>query len=171
MSCGVSAEMTLRDAAESDVPALTAIKPGEALHRDRLHDAQGHHFRYLVLLRDTELIGFACLVFRRPPAWSDAGDTQHLPQIVDLMVAESYRGRGYGSIFLRLIEGEARRSGCHQLYLAVEPVDNPRAYALYQLLGYQPIQPEPYLKAWEFTDSGGAKHHGEDWIVDMVKQL
>ena len=168
--------MTVRDAGEADVPALTAIKGAgsEALHRDRLREAQGARaagFRYLVLLADRELIGFACLVFRRPASWSDADDTRHLPQLVDLQVKESHRGRGYGSAFVRAIERIAAAAGCGQLYLSVEPVHNPRAYALYRRLGYRPLQPEPYRKVWAFTDSAGSVHRGEGWIVDMVKPL
>lgn len=167
------ARMTVRDAEEADVPALTAIKGAgtEALHRDRLRDAQGSGLRYVVLLADHFLIGFACLVMRRPASWSDAGDTRHLPQIVDLRVKESQRGRGYGSTFVRAIEHIASAAGYRQLYLSVEPLSNPRAYALYQRLGYQPLQSEPYREIWEFTDSAGNTHRGEDWVVDMVKQL
>jgi GNAT superfamily N-acetyltransferase len=165
--------MTVRDAVEADVPALTAIKgeDSEALHRDRLRDAPGSDFRYLVLLMDEKIIGFACLVFVRPAHWSDADDEQHLPQIVDLKVSESFRGRGYGSEFIGAIERIAAEVGYKQLYIGVEPLTNPRAYALYQRIGYQQLQSEPYRKTWEFTDSGGTLHRGEDWVVDMVKQL
>jgi hypothetical protein len=40
--------MRVRDAEEADVPALIAIKGdgSEALHRDRLRDAEGSGFRY-----------------------------------------------------------------------------------------------------------------------------
>jgi GNAT superfamily N-acetyltransferase len=167
------ARITVRDAVEADVPALTAIKGhgSQALHRDRLRDAQGSGFRYLVLLADQVIIGFACLISRRPAYWSDADDTQHLPQIVDLQVKESQRGQGYGSEFVRAIERIAVETGYGQLYMSVEALNNPRAYALYQRLGYQPLQSEPYRKIWEFTDSGGKLHRGEDWVVDMVKHL
>ncbi len=87
------------------------------------------------------------------------------------MVADSQRGRGYGSEFLRALEQETVQAGYQQLYLAVEPSDNPRAHVLYQRLGYQQLQVEPYLKVWELRDSGGNKHHGAQWVVDMVKQL
>jgi len=165
--------ITVRDAEEADLPALIAIRgdESEAPHRDCLREAQGGGFRYLVLLRGQEIIGLAWLVSRRPAYWSDANDTQHLPQIVALKVAESQRGQGYGSAFVRAIERAAAKAGYDQLHVAVEPADNPRAYALYQRLGYQQLQPEPYLKAWEHTDSGGNRHHGEDWLVDMVKPL
>jgi ribosomal protein S18 acetylase RimI-like enzyme len=163
----------VRDAAEADVPVLTAIKAGgsEALHRDRLRDAQGSGFRYLVVLTDQGIIGFACLVIRRPASWSDADDTHHLPQIADLQVNESDRGRGYGSEFVRAIEIIAQQAGFQQLYISVEPLNNPRAYALYRRLGYRPLQAEPYRKVWEFTDSDGKLHRGEDWLVDMIKLL
>lgn len=166
-------QITVRDAVEADVIALTAIKGegSEALHRDRLRDAHDSGFRYLVILADQEIIGFACLVFHRPLYWSDAGDAQHLPQIVDLQVKESHRRKGYGSAFVRAIERIATEAGYEQLYISVEPVDNPLAYALYLWLGFQQLQFEPYLKIWEFKDSGGKVHHGEDWVVDMVKQL
>jgi ribosomal protein S18 acetylase RimI-like enzyme len=168
-----AAGITVRDAEEADVPALTAIKGAgtEALHRDRLRDAQGSGFRYLVLVADQDIIGFACLVMRRPASWSDAGDTRHLPQIVDLRVKEAQRGRGYGSAFVCAIERIASAAGYRQLYLGVEPLSNPRAYALYRRLGYQALQPEPYREVWEFTDSAGNTHRGEDWVIDMVKQL
>ncbi len=65
----------------------------------------------------------------------------------------------------------AADAGYRHLYLAVAPVDNPRAFALYQRLGYQPLQLEPYHMAWEFTDSAGLTHSGEEWVVDMVKPL
>jgi ribosomal protein S18 acetylase RimI-like enzyme len=165
--------ITVRDARQADIPALTAIKGqgSETLHRDRLRDAQGSGFRYLVLLAEENIVGFACLVLRRPANWSDAGDTQHLPQIVDLQVREAQRGRGYGSAFMRAIEHLAAAAGYRELYLSVTPLTNPRAYALYQRLGYQPIKSEPHRKNWEFIDSDGKVHRGEDWVVDMVKSF
>jgi len=122
MDSEIVSRMTVRDAEAADVPVLTAIKENgtEALHRDRLRDAQGTGFRYLVLLKQQEIIGFACLVF---------------------------------------------------LHIAVEPLDNPRAYTLYLRLGYEQIQSKPYQTIWEFQDSEGKMHRGEAWIVDLVKQL
>ena len=165
--------LTVRDAETVDIPALTAIKGAgsEALHRDRLKDAQRSDIRYLVLVMNQAVIGLACLVLRRPASWSDADDPHHLPQIVDLQVQEAQRGQGYGSAFVRAIERIAAAEGSAHLYLSVDPLANPRAYALYQQLGYQQIQAEPYRKTWAFTDSEGQVHRGKDWLVDMVKQV
>ena len=144
----------MRDVSHSDLPALTAIKgpDSEMVHRDRLRDTREPGFRYLVLVLDQQPIGVACLVLRRPSSWPDAGDPRHVPQIVDLEVHEGYRGRGYGSAFLRAMEHLVVAAGYGHLFLAVDPVDNPRAYALYQRLGYQALQSEPYRSHWEFTD-------------------
>jgi GNAT superfamily N-acetyltransferase len=166
-------QVKIRDALEADIPILTALKGAgtEIIHRDRLRDARDSSFRYLVLIVDETIIGFACLVSRRPSYWSDANDEQHLPQIVDLLVKESQRGHGYGSEFIHLLERIAAEAGHQYVYLGVEPIHNPRAYALYLRLGYQPEQSKPYHKAWGFTDSQGQVHRGEDWIIDVVKQI
>ena len=167
-----SARMFVRDAAGADVAALNRLKAGDALHRDRLRDAAASpDFRYLVLVRDEEVIGFACLVFVRPASWSDADDTSRLPQIVDLLVAPHLRGRGYGSQFIREMERIAAGRGHRCLYISVDYPANERAHALYRRLGYQQIQPKPILSRWQFTDSAGHVHRGEDWRVDMVKVL
>jgi hypothetical protein len=72
---------------------------------------------------------------------------------------------------VRAIEAEVAKAGHEQLYLTVEPTNNSRAYALYRRLGYQQLQPEPYHVVWEFTDSHGNIHRGENWLVDMMKRL
>ena len=173
MSLETTLQVKARDAVTADIPILTAIKGAgtETIHRDRLRDAEDTGFRYLVLIADENIIGFACFVRRRPAYWSDANDSQHLPHIIDLQIEESHRGRGYGSEFVHILEGIAVEADYKYLYLSVDPINNPRTYALYLRLGYQPEQLKPYRKAWEFTDSQGGVHRGEDWIIDLVKQL
>ena len=137
--------IAVRDAEEAEVSALTAIK-GEgsaAVHRDRLRDAQDANIRYLVLLADREIVGFASLVFHRPSYWSAADGTERLPQSIDVQAQESQRRKGYGSALIEPMEGIAAGSGYRQLYISVEPVDNPLAPALYLRLGFQPLQSEP----------------------------
>jgi GNAT superfamily N-acetyltransferase len=167
------AEISVRDAQLADLAALVAIKDSgsEVEHHDRLRDAQAGYLRYLVLLLNQTVIGAVCLVFHRPPGWSDAADTQHLPQLVDLKVLPAYRGKSYGTAFISAIEHLAAEAGFSELYLSVEPRENSRAYALYLRLGYQPLQAQPQHKVWEFLDTAGKLHRGEDWVVDMVKIL
>ena len=128
-------------------------------------------FRYLVLVKEAVVIGFACLVFVRPLQWSDADDATHLPQIVDLLVSPAHRRQGYGSFFSGAMETMAQEKGHDCLYIAVDYPANAEAHALYLRLGYQQLQLQPYPKHWGFTDSGGTYHHGDDLIVDMAKTL
>lgn len=166
------AGLLVRDATAADLPALSRLKPAEALHRDRLRDAAtSPDFRYLALVRGEEVLGFACLVFVRPASWSDAADRSRLPQIVDLLVSAPLRGRGGGSFFIREMERIAAGRGSRSLFVSVDFPANERAHALYRRLGYRQIQPEPYLCHWEFTDSDGHLHQGDDQRVDLVKPL
>jgi hypothetical protein len=69
------------------------------------------------------------------------------------------------------MERRTVEAGYQQLYIAVEPLHNPRAYALYQRLGYQSLQSEPYRHLWESMDGDNKVQRGEAWLVDMVKNL
>jgi hypothetical protein len=69
------------------------------------------------------------------------------------------------------MEELARSRGCTHIYLGVDPVDNPRAHQLYLRLGYSPLQTQPYRLHWKFVDSGGDLHEGNDWRIDLVKDL
>ena len=78
-----ASRIAVRDAEEADVPALTTIKGDgtEVLHRDRLRDAQGTGFRYLVLLVNQEIIGFAWRLLCVRAAFRQVGRAQ----MVDLL--------------------------------------------------------------------------------------
>ncbi len=160
--------LTVRDAAEADIAALTGIKGAgsETVHSRRLNDARAGDIRYLVVLLEEEPIGFGVLVLRRPDE-----DSHNLPEVDDLEIKDTLRGRGYGTALLSAMEQAASASGFRQIYLQVEPVNNPRAYALYQRLGYQAEQTPPHAIVWEYVDSAGKMVRGEEWVIDMVKLL
>jgi GNAT superfamily N-acetyltransferase len=171
LECLDDESLQVRDAVLTDVEALFHLKPSAAVHRDRIRDAATSMLRYLVMEREERVIGFALLLFTRPPHWSDGNDSSRLPQVVDLVIAPDLRGRGFGTFLLRAIERLAAERGCSHLYLAVSPIDNPRAHALYVRCGYQPLQTEPYRSHWEFVDSAGELHQGDEWSLDIVKSL
>ena len=166
-------DLLIRDARLADLPGLAAIRYADslALHTDRLSDAVSGHLRFLVAERDRVIVGFGLLVFSRPATWPDAGTADCLPGILDLYVAEAHRGQGVGAALIRHMEGIAASEGCDKLYLGVDPRENARACALYQRLGFQALQAEPYRDRWRLVDSDGRVHGGEEWLVDMVKAL
>ena len=168
----VSDSLVVREAQPEDLLPLACLKAPEAIHYDRLQEAAASPgFKYLVLVKENAVIGFACLVFVRPLGWSDAEDRTHLPQIVDLLVSPDLRRRGYGSFFIGELEARAKAHGSSRLYIAVDFPANVGAHALYLRLGYRQLQLAPYPKHWQFTDSRGGFHEGNDLIVDMVKML
>lgn len=165
------AQLAVGDANEADFATIASNYCPESLLRDYFRLARQSWLRCLVLRREHEIIGFALLVFRRPEFWPRAGDTLQLPEVVGLWVSQSQRSRGHGSAFMRAIEAEAVKAGYSHLYLTVDPINNPRAYVFYRRLNYQQLQTEPYHVIWEFKDSQGHDHRGEDWLLDMIKYL
>lgn len=165
--------LIVRDAIMADLEELKQINYAHspAIHSDRLHDAGEHRMRYLVIEQNEAILGFSVLVFLRPPSWSDADSREHLPQIVDLYVRPEQRGKGIGSCFIQQMETLVASACYNRIFVAVDPVDNPKAHALYLRLGYQPLQNEPYRLQWHLTDSDGKRHEGESWNIDLVRHL
>jgi GNAT superfamily N-acetyltransferase len=166
-------QLIVREAKSTDLEELKHVNYDKtpAVHRDRIRDADEHEMRYLVVEQNGLITGYAVLVFQRPPSWPDADSQENLPQIVDLYVRPEQRGKGVGSFFIRQMEGFVINAGGDRLFVAVDPVDNPRAHALYLRLGYIPLEPEPYQVHWHFTDSDGNRHEGEDWNINLMRQL
>ena len=165
-------DLAIRNAYLADLGTLAEIKPPQALHKDRILVAsQTLPFLYLVLTRADIVIGFACLVFVRPEGWPDANKAVHLPEIVDLVVAPELRDRGYGSFFIGEMENIAKARGYKAIYLSVDYPANSNAHRFYQRLGYQQLQAAPYQNHWEFMDSDGNFHQGNELLVDMMKTL
>jgi GNAT superfamily N-acetyltransferase len=153
------------------LPGLRSIRYHDqpAIHRDRISASDQRTLQYFVAAIDQQLVGFGLLLLERPPQWSDPLDS--FPILVDLFVAEAFRSRGVGRALLQHLEEVARQHSKPAVYLSVEPFANPRALQLYKRLGYTPLQEEPYHNAWQFTDSEGVTHTGEELVIDMRKVL
>ncbi len=161
-------DIRVRDATEADIAALTAIKGTKALHRDRIRQADGATWRYLVGEVEGEVAALGCLLFGQPVLWPTV---KQLPRMIDLCVRPDVRGRGIGSAFIRRLEALAVGRGFGEIWLSVDPDGNARARKLYERLGYEACPPEPVWATWEFRDSDGTLHHGEGWDVTMRKSL
>ena len=144
------------------------MRPTEALHRDRIRDADGIHLRYMVAECEDALAGFGLLVFQQPDTWPRV---KLLPRIVDLWVRPDLRSRGIGTFMMRKMEKLAVERGYSEIFIGVDPETNRRAYVFYLRLGYEPLQEESYLEHWCFTTSDGEVHEGHDWNIDLRKEL
>jgi hypothetical protein len=56
------------------------------------------------------------------------------------------------------------------MHVGVDPVDNPRALALYERLGYVPIDAPQQKKAIFYDEAGNATEE-EYWNINLRKQL
>lgn len=164
-------EAIVRDATGEDLEALAGLRGPVALHRDRLRDAARGEHRYLVIEDDGCVAGFAILVFDWPESWPPIDRPGCLPRIIDLFVDADRRGRGLGGKFIDGVSEVVREAGGGEIWIAVDPVENPRARALYERLGFVVVDPEPRRLHWKFTDSDGNVHEGRHWNIDLVRQV
>ena len=160
--------LKLRDAVSGDLATLSVIKPTEALHRDRMRDADSAHIRYMVAEQENTIVGFGLLVFKSPETWTKM---RFLPAIVDLYVKPNFRSQDIGTSMIHEMEETAFKRGCSEIFIGVDPDFNQRAYSLYLRLGYEPLEEEPYLEHWSFTTSDGELHEGDNWIIYLRKEL
>lgn len=158
----------IRDATTQDLPALLRIRNTPHLFEDYFEEAKAGVHQFLVCVRDSAVIGFARL--KRPV--SCERDPIKRPLISDVCIAPQFRSKGIGSAFIRHIEDHARALGYAQLYIGVDPVESPRAFALYRRLGYIPLQEDPYRAERTFHPPGGSPPAKKAyWRVGLVKRL
>jgi GNAT superfamily N-acetyltransferase len=85
-----------------------------------------------------------------------------------LTVHSAWRSRGLGTLLVRAAEQRIRARGLQWAELSVE-VDNPRARALYERLGYAAYAREP--DTWVQETPGGATAHYETMCNLMRRNL
>jgi GNAT superfamily N-acetyltransferase len=95
--------------------------------------------------------------------WNGKPTVPSVPDLNDLYVHPSFRSQGIGTKIIKSCEQIVRSAGYDKLGLAVNPDLNPRAYALYQRLGYSAITQDKYLD--------GVYGGVEDWVIDLEKSL
>lgn len=157
----------IRDATQSDISALTKLRNAPTqLHR-YLSETDGEGIRFLVYEQDNEIRGFAMLFLRQP---TEGSPKSHIPKISDLHVAQRFRSMGIGTSMIVHMEKLAVAFGHKVMHVGVDPVDNPRALALYQRLGYAPMD-EPQQKKAIFYNENGDAIERKFWNINLGKQL
>ena len=160
----------IRDATPADLDALTALRPPRGLHAERIAnspDAAADR-RYVLAELDNRPVGFGVIYFRGDPMWQRP---DRVPLMMDLWVAPHLRGRGIGRRIAEFLEQSARARGFPCVYLQVQPERNPRVTRMYERLGYQKLQPQPYKDHYAEVDEAGNLREGETLILDMRKWL
>jgi aminoglycoside 3-N-acetyltransferase I len=104
-------------------------------------NSEGHHL--LVALDDDRPVGFVSGVEMTHP---DKGTEMFL---YELSVGEEHRRQGIGTALCRALETLARERGCHGMWVATEP-DNEPAIATYLAAGAPPSEPGVFF-TWNFS--------------------
>lgn len=101
--------------------------------------------------------------------WRGKPTHPHIPDLQSLRVFPAFQGMQVGSRLLEASEQMVAARGFAQVSLAVG-IENPRARALYERLGYYAIG-QPYDDEWHYTDARGQIQRVIEHVLDLVKQL
>lgn len=150
----------IRVANENDLSSLCIIRNNKDLFTSYLNQYEKKEV-YLVIAEQNDIIfGFGVLKLR--------GGL--LPKLSDLYVKENYRGNGIGSDLIRFRENIARDLGFSEMYVSVDPIENPKMISLIKRHGYQPIS-EEYLKTAIFYNEDGTTYNKTYTRIDLKKLL
>ncbi|WP_339251480.1 GNAT family N-acetyltransferase [Paenibacillus sp. FSL P2-0136] len=149
-----------RAASESDLGSLCSIRNHEGIFRKYLDQQKRGEICFIVAEQGRRITGFGLLKL--------SGSTE--PKLSDLYVQKASRGKGAGSALIRYQEELARKLGYSELFVSVDPLDNPRMIQLITRLGYQAVT-EPYLRTAVFYKEDGSEYETTYTRVDLHKRL
>lgn len=141
---------------DEETATLLATSPtwAAALPAWRLSMDEGRS-TLLVALLDDAAVGVAQLVH------------EEVPEVRNVGVLESVRGRGIGTALMT--EAERRAIPAGRLRLGVG-LDNPSARRLYERLGYRPTG-EVETTTYDYVDADGITHSATETDEEMEKDL
>lgn len=160
----------IRPLAPAEYERLCADMPlrSRTQHWANLNRQQERVLLYLVAWDGERAIGHVALFWR--PTNDPIAAVLGCPWVVDLLVHPEYRSRGAGSALLAACEDAARARGDRRIGLAVA-VNNTRARALYERLGYQDAGMGEQLMAGSWEDGSGVTHVWEEDVTYLIKPL
>jgi GNAT superfamily N-acetyltransferase len=163
----------VRPAIRGDVSALEKHLPfgPPDKHTDRFVRQENGQVIYLVAWHNGVSIGHALLKWQGAEEDRVATVLQGTcPDVEDLFVAESSRSQGVGRRLLDAAERLVREHGFKCIGLGVG-VDNPRARALYERLGYRDAGLGLLHEHGEYVDSSGCKQSWDETCVYLTKSV
>jgi GNAT superfamily N-acetyltransferase len=150
-------EYSIRLANENDLDGLCEIRNNRGLFIGYLQQQEV----YLVLAEhDNIILGFGVLKIKG----------SLIPKLSDLYVKENYRGNGVGSNLIRYREKIARGLSYSEIFVSVDPIENPKMIKLMTKLGYYEIS-KPYIKSTIFYNPDGTTYDKTYTRIDLKKSL
>ncbi len=150
--------MQYRLANENDLQSFCTIRNNQDLFIRYLQQQEKKEI-YLVVAEQNKLIfGFGVLKL--------IGNL--IPKLSDLFVKENYRGNNIGSNLIKTRENIARDLGFLEIYVSVDPIENPKMIKLMIKLGYEAIS-TPYSKSAIYYKEDGTTYDKTYTRIDFKK--
>ena len=164
--------LMIRQAERSDLPLLEQfLKPAVGRTSQQEFDEQdsGDHSLFIAVDED-ELLGWSFIRWLGPRDAEAMRLFPNAPEIYRLEVREPYRSTGLGRLLIGAMEAQAAADGYPAVSLGVGH-ENPRAYALYQVLGYEDTALTEYYDEYQYPLEGGGFGLARDLCRYLVKRL
>jgi ribosomal protein S18 acetylase RimI-like enzyme len=168
-------DVDVRPVAADDLAHLQRALPPEhpEAHVRRLADQRAGRVTYLIAWSGARAVGHVLVRWRGTSSaevvWLLGGDERH-PYVEALLVHPSFRSRTIGSQLLAAAERLAHDRGHRRIGLAVA-VENVRARALYDRLGYRDAGIGDVSSSWSHVDETGREIAESETCRYLVKQL
>lgn len=160
-----SLAVVVRDLKADDAPHLE-WHGGENL-RDWYQAQWRNHQNGEVHVLVTDFNGFP--IGQAAIHWHGKPTHPAVPDLQSLRVMGAFRGLGLGTLLLECAEELVAQTAHDQISLGVG-VENTRARALYERLGYQ-LMGDAYDDEWTYIDARGQLCSACETVYDMVKNL
>ena len=150
-------EYNIRLANENDIDSLCNIRNNKELFMKYILEQD---VSLVIAEENDRALGFAVLKFKGTL----------VPKLSDLFVHEKFRGYGVGSGLIKYREDLARGLGFSEIFVSVDPIENPKMLKLVINLGYIPIS-EPYSKTAIYYHTDGTPYEKTYIRADLKKSL
>ena len=151
---------TIRLADENDLAALCNVRNNKDLFKYYLERSERKEVYLVIAEQGVHILGFAILKV----------NGHLLPKLSDLFVKENYRGNGIGSGLIKYRENIAKTLGYSEIFVSVDPIENPKMIKLIKRHGYEAIS-GPYIKKAVFFNSDGTPYDKTYTRIDLKKLL
>ena len=151
---------TIRLANVNDLAALCNVRNNIDLFKYYLKQKKKKKVFFVIAEQEAHILGFAILKV----------NGHLLPKLSDLYVKENYRGNGIGSGLIKYRENIAKNLGYSEIFVSVDPIENPKMIKLVKRHGYEAIS-EPYIKKAVFFNSDGTPYDKTYTRIDLKKLL
>ncbi|MCG7379651.1 GNAT family N-acetyltransferase [Paenibacillus sp. ACRSA] len=150
----------VRNATVNDMDGLCSIRNNKGLFTRYLTQQEKQEAILVVAATDHIILGFGVLKLRG----------ESVPKLSDLYVKETHRGNGIGSALITYRECLAKQRGCTEMYVSVDPIENPKMIKLITHHGYHAIS-APYSKDAIYFNEDGTSYEKTYTRIDMKKLL